>query len=66
MKKIDSKTFNEPSWELSMARKDARLMMEDAERTGKKLLTIPPIAAKMDEWLGRGHAKDDWTILSQN
>ena len=49
-----------------MARKDARLMMEDAERTGKKLLTIPPIAAKMDEWLGRGHAKDDWTILSQN
>ena len=66
LKKIDSKTFNEPSWELSMARKDARLMMEDAERTGKKLLTIPPIAAKMDAWLGKGHAKDDWTILSQN
>jgi 3-hydroxyisobutyrate dehydrogenase len=66
LKKIDSKTFNEPSWELSMARKDARLMMEEAERTSKKLMTIPPIAAKMDTWLNTGHAKDDWTILSQN
>ena len=65
LKKIDSNTFNEPSWELAMARKDARLMMEQAGTSGKKLMVIPPIAQKMDVWLDKGHAKNDWTILSQ-
>ena len=65
LKKIDSNTFNEPSWELAMARKDARLMMEQAGTSGKKLMVIPPVAQKMDVWLDKGHAKNDWTILSQ-
>jgi 3-hydroxyisobutyrate dehydrogenase len=65
LKKIDSNTFNEPSWELAMARKDARLMMEQANGSSKKLLVIPEVAEKMDVWLKKGHAKDDWTILSQ-
>jgi len=65
LKKIDSKTFNQPSWELSMSRKDARLMIEQAENSGKNLLVIPPVAGKMDVWIKKGHSKDDWTILSQ-
>jgi len=65
LRKIDSNTFNEPSWELAMARKDARLMMEQANGSSKKLLVIPGVAEKMDVWLKKGHAKDDWTILSQ-
>ena len=65
LRKIDSNTFNEPSWELAMARKDARLMIEQANGSSKKLLVIPGIAEKMDVWLKKGHAKDDWTILSQ-
>jgi len=65
LKKIDSKTFDQPSWELSMSRKDARLMIEQAENSGKKLLVIPPVAGKMDVWIKKGHSKDDWTILSQ-
>ena len=66
LRKIDSNTFNEPSWELAMARKDARLMMEQANGSSKKLLVIPGVAEKMDIWLKKGHAKDDWTILSQD
>ena len=65
LKKIDSKTFDQPSWELSMSRKDARLMIEQAENSGKNLLVIPPVAGKMDVWIKKGHSKDDWTILSQ-
>ena len=38
---------------------------EQADRSGKKLLVIPPIAQQMDAWIKKGHSKDDWTILSQ-
>jgi 3-hydroxyisobutyrate dehydrogenase len=65
LKKIESKTFDQPSWELSMARKDARLMMEQAQNSGEKLLTIPNVAEKMEVWIKKGHSTDDWTILSQ-
>ena len=66
LRKITSNTFHEPSWELSMARKDARLMIEQAS-SGKKTLTVTPaVAKKMDLWLDKGHAKDDWTIISQD
>jgi|SRR5450432_2083883 3-hydroxyisobutyrate dehydrogenase len=66
IKKITSNTFDQPSWELSMARKDARLMMEQANSTHKTLMIIPAVAKKMDAWLEKGHAKDDWTIISKN
>jgi 3-hydroxyisobutyrate dehydrogenase len=65
LKKIDGKTFDQPSWALSMSRKDARLMIEQAENSGKNLLVIPPVAGKMDVWIKKGHSNDDWTILSQ-
>lgn len=65
VKKIASNTFNQPSWELAMARKDARLMMEQAQNSNKDLIVIPSVAQRMDRWLDKGHAKDDWTILSQ-
>ena len=66
IKKITSNTFDQPSWELSMARKDARLMIEQAGTTHETLMVIPAVAKKMDAWLEKGHAKDDWTIISQN
>ncbi|MBK7579287.1 MAG: NAD(P)-dependent oxidoreductase [Myxococcales bacterium] len=55
--------FAHPSWELAMARKDARLMCEEAAQGGVPLAAIPAIAAEMDRWLERGHAKDDWTVI---
>ena len=65
LKKIAGKTFDQPSWELAMSRKDARLMMEQAGSAGRKLLVIPPIAEKMDTWIKKGHSNDDWTIMTQ-
>jgi 3-hydroxyisobutyrate dehydrogenase len=66
LKKITSNTFDQPSWELSMARKDARLMIEQASSTNKTLMVVPAVAKKMDAWLEKGHAKDDWTIISKD
>jgi 3-hydroxyisobutyrate dehydrogenase len=66
LKKITSNTFDQPSWELSMARKDARLMMEQANSTHQTLTVIPAVASKMDQWLQKGHAKDDWTIIAKD
>ncbi|MBL7735628.1 MAG: NAD(P)-dependent oxidoreductase, partial [Chitinophagaceae bacterium] len=66
LKKIASNTFDQPSWELSMARKDARLMMEQAASSHKTLLAVPAVAQKMDLWLAKGHGHSDWTILSKD
>ncbi|NUP13347.1 MAG: NAD(P)-dependent oxidoreductase [Polyangiaceae bacterium] len=55
--------WSNASWELGMARKDARLMMEAGTQGNHPLSVVPAIAARMDELIARGHAKDDWTIL---
>jgi 3-hydroxyisobutyrate dehydrogenase len=57
--------FTHASWELSMARKDARLMLEEAERGGVPLAVLPAIAAEMDRWIARGHGHDDWTVIAK-
>jgi len=58
--------FSEPSWELAMARKDARLMIEETARGGGALAVLPAIAQVMDKYLERGHAHDDWTIIAKD
>ena len=59
LKKITSDTFDQPTWELNMARKDAGLMMEEAQNGHMHLMAIPAIAAEMNSWLAKGHAHDD-------
>jgi 3-hydroxyisobutyrate dehydrogenase len=49
-----------------MARKDVRLMLESAEQGGQRLTVLPGIAAQMDLFLSRGHAKDDWTVIAKD
>jgi 3-hydroxyisobutyrate dehydrogenase len=58
--------FAHASWELSMARKDARLMIEEGDRRGVPLTMLPAIAATMDRYLERGHGKDDWTVIAKD
>src|SRR5215831_5310810 len=58
--------FAHPSWELSMARKDARLMMEEAQRGQVSLAVLPAIAQWMDRFIDRGHANDDWTVIAKD
>ncbi len=66
VKRMLAAEFDKPSWELSMARKDARLMLEEGERHGVPLTMLPAIAATMDRYLERGHAHDDWTVIAKD
>jgi 3-hydroxyisobutyrate dehydrogenase len=65
VQRILAANFDEPSWELQMARKDARLMMEAATAAGSPLSVLPSIAALMDRFIGEGHAHEDWTIIAR-
>ncbi|MFI5163511.1 MAG: NAD(P)-dependent oxidoreductase [Sphingobacteriales bacterium] len=65
LKKIIQGDFDNPSWELNMARKDAGLMLSAAKEGGKKLNVIPVVAAEMDKWIEKGHGNDDWTIITK-
>ena len=66
LNKIIEGKFNEPSWELNMARKDAGLMLSAAEEKGARLTVIPAVAAVMDEWIAKGHGADDWSVIAKD
>jgi 3-hydroxyisobutyrate dehydrogenase len=52
------------SFELTMARKDARLMMETAAATGVALAVIPAIASRMDALIAQGYGDKDVGALA--
>jgi len=64
--KMTSNTFHQPTWELDMARKDARLMMEEAGKGSKTLIVVPAVAKVMDELIGQGLGNNDWTVIGKN
>jgi 3-hydroxyisobutyrate dehydrogenase len=66
MKKMTSGKFDQPSWELNMARKDAGLMMNEAKLGGTNLIALPAIAAEMDRWIDKGHGNEDWTVIGKD
>jgi len=49
-----------------MARKDARLMMDEAQRAQVPLAVLPAIAQQMDRFIARGHGGDDWTVIAKD
>lgn len=51
------------SFELAMARKDARLMQTTAG--SERLLVLPAVAAAMDQALAKGHAMADYSIFTK-
>ena len=66
IKRVLAAEFQTPSWELAMARKDARLMLEEADRHNVPLPMLPAIAATMDRFLERGFAHHDWTVIAKD
>jgi 3-hydroxyisobutyrate dehydrogenase len=58
--------FEEPSWELVMARKDARLILDEAARAELALAIVPAIAARMDAVIAAGFGSHDWTVLGRD
>jgi len=64
-KSIAAGKFDQPSWELKMARKDARLMQGEAAAAGVELGVLPAIAAWMDASIEAGDASKDWTVIAK-
>jgi len=64
--RMTSGQYSNPSWELNMARKDARLMMEGAKEGGANLAVIPAIAMEMDRWIEKGYGREDWTVVAKD
>ena len=52
--RIEAAEFTSPSFEIAMARKDVRLMLEEAARHGVDLFVMPGVAAMFDAAIGRG------------
>jgi 3-hydroxyisobutyrate dehydrogenase len=57
--RIASGEFATPSFEMAMARKDVRLMVEEAQRGGVDLFVMPGVAAMFDAALARGEGALD-------
>ena len=55
-----------PSWELGMARKDARLMQDEADRAELVMTLLPAFTARMDDMIAQGHGRADWTIVGKD
>ena len=59
-KRISSGQWEPPSFEMAMARKDLRLMVEEAARGGQTLAMVPALAALLDEGIARGEGRWKW------
>lgn len=66
LQRMTAGTYNKPSWELNMARKDTQLFLDAAEKGGTNLAIVPAIATAMDNWIDRGHGNDDWTVIGKD
>lgn len=53
-----------PQFELAMARKDVRLMLDSAG--ARPLAALPAIAARMDALVAEGHGGDDLAVLGKD
>jgi 3-hydroxyisobutyrate dehydrogenase len=62
--KIVSKDFT-PSFELTMGRKDVRLMIEEAKRHGVELGLLPALAAVQDSAIAKGFGALDTSVIAQ-
>jgi 3-hydroxyisobutyrate dehydrogenase len=58
--------FDQASWELGMARKDARLVQAEVDRAGVALALLPAIAARMDAVIAAGFGGSDWTVIAKD
>lgn len=65
-RRMTEAAYDQPSWELAMARKDARLMQEEAARANLPLVMVPALAQLMDAMIARGHGHADWTVVGKD
>jgi 3-hydroxyisobutyrate dehydrogenase len=65
IEKMIAEKFDNPSWELAMARKDAGLMIKAASNADRQLMTIPEVAKRMDVLIDQGNGAKDWMIIAK-
>jgi 3-hydroxyisobutyrate dehydrogenase len=53
------------AWDLAMARKDVRLMLETAAQGGETLHVLPCIAKRMDDEIAAGKGRDDLSVIAR-
>lgn len=63
--RIESADVTQPSFEVSMARKDVRLMIEEAQRGGVDLFVMPGVAAMFDAAMARGEGALDVVVAAR-
>ena len=63
--RIESGDVTKPSFEVSMARKDVRLMIEEARRGGLELFVMPGVAAMYDAAIARGEGALDSAVAAR-
>jgi 3-hydroxyisobutyrate dehydrogenase-like beta-hydroxyacid dehydrogenase len=56
-------TFTPPNFELTMARKDLRLMTEEAARHGAKLDVVPAVGELYDRYIKAGFGSEDAGVV---
>jgi 3-hydroxyisobutyrate dehydrogenase len=61
-KRMIAGDYDDVSWDLAMARKDARLM----EGEGANLVMLPGVIGLMETMLARGHGEQDWTVIASD
>jgi 3-hydroxyisobutyrate dehydrogenase len=66
IKKMTGNSFDKPTWELVMARKDTQLFLDAAKLGNKQLTVIPAVAKEMDRWIEKGHGHEDWTVIGKD
>jgi 3-hydroxyisobutyrate dehydrogenase len=64
-KRMADGDYANPSWELAMARKDARLMQEEVDNAGQHFVMLPELMKLMDEAIARGDGNADWTVVAK-
>ena len=64
-RRLRARTYDDPSWNLAMARKDARLMEEAATDADVPLTVIPALGRAMEALLPE-HAADDWSVVTRD
>jgi 3-hydroxyisobutyrate dehydrogenase len=55
--------FQPPSFELTMARKDLRLMVEEAARHGTTLDVLPSVGVLQERYIAAGFGADDSSVV---
>ena len=63
-KQMADGVYSPPNFELTMARKDLRLMIEEAGRHQTTLAVLPAVGALFDRYLAAGHGSEDAGVVA--